>query len=118
MNSPARTSSARAGLTEWLIQRVTAVYLAVFLVALVIRVLVHPVGQFEDWHALFAGPWHRVAWLFGILSLLVHGWVGMRSVFLDYLSTFWLRLAATGVTATGFIVCALWTLAILFGGGT
>jgi succinate dehydrogenase / fumarate reductase membrane anchor subunit len=116
MNSPARNGSAHAGLFEWLLQRLTAIYLGIFLVALLVRVWLHPVAQYDDWRVLFAGPWQRVAWLFGILSMLIHGWVGIRSVLLDYLSTFPLRLFATGVTATGLIVCALWALAILFGG--
>jgi succinate dehydrogenase / fumarate reductase membrane anchor subunit len=47
------------------------------------------------------------------LSVLVHGWVGVRDVLIDYVHAIWLRLlllAATGLVLVGSL---LWVLRAL-----
>ncbi len=105
--------SAHAGLGEWLVQRATSVYLAGFLVYLVLRFALDPLADYAGFRAWFAlGP-VRIAWGLFFLSLLAHAWVGMRSVYMDYLHPAGLRLAATLLTAFGLLALALWAAHIL-----
>ncbi len=109
-----RTSaSAHAGFTEWLLQRVTAVYLGGFLLYLFVRLLVWPIETFAAWREWFACGSVRLAWALAIASLLVHAWIGMRSVYLDYVKPLWLRFSLQMLTAIGIAGLALWAAQIL-----
>jgi succinate dehydrogenase / fumarate reductase membrane anchor subunit len=45
--------------------------------------------------------------------MLVHAWIGMRSVFLDYLKPLWLRILMHLLTAVFLTALALWSAHIL-----
>ncbi len=105
--------SAHAGLAEWLVQRATSVYLAGFLAYLVLRFALDPLADYASFRAWFAQGPVRVAWGLFFLSLLAHAWVGMRSVYMDYLHPAALRMAVTFLTAFGLLALALWAAHIL-----
>lgn len=58
------TSLTGNGLKDWLIQRVTAVYFAVYSFFIMGFLLLHPELGFAQWHAFFLIPW------FGLHHLL------------------------------------------------
>lgn len=113
MNSANRSGAAHAGLIEWLIQRLTAVYMIFFVVVFVLVAGNH-VSSFADWSAWFAKPAVRWAWMLFYISALWHGWIGLRSIFLDYIKPFWLRLGLTLGSALLLFVHAMWAAGILF----
>lgn len=112
-----RAGSAHTGLGEWLVQRATSVYLAGFLVYLVLRLALDPLPDHAAWRAWFAHGPVRIAWGLFFLSLLAHVWVGLRSIYMDYLPVPSLRAAATFLTAFGLLALALWAAQILIGAG-
>ena len=101
------------GLRMWLLQRVSAVYLAVFFVYLLVHFLLHPDPDYGEWRDWIGRPLVGVAFAGFTLALLVHGWVGMRDVVLDYVRTLHLRLMVLSLIALIFIGCGLWALQIL-----
>ena len=111
------TSSAHAGLGEWLFQRLTAIYLAVFSIFLFVKFCFWPINDFAAWQAWFSQSWVRVVWLFAFGSLLTHAWIGVRSVLLDYIASFPLRFVIALLFATGLLISGLWVVDVLFGGG-
>ena len=111
------TSSSHSGLGEWLLQRFTAVYLGLFFLFIAVRILLWPIQDFSEWRAWFMSPWVRVVWLFAFLSLLLHAWIGIRSVLMDYIKPFYLRMLIAFVFASVLIVCGLWSIDILYRGG-
>ena len=108
--------SAGSGTGEWLWQRLSAVYLAGFALLELLYLFFHPVHDYASWKQLFHQPVLRVLWLLGFVALLVHAWIGMRSVYLDYLHRFWLRFAATMISAIALFACGVWLVLILFRG--
>ena len=102
------SGSAHSGLGEWLLQRLSALYLAGFTVWLV----VWP-ANYLAWKAWMAAGGVRLAFALFFLSVLVHAWVGMRSVFLDYLKPLWVRFVAQLLLAGGLLVLAFWAAQIL-----
>lgn len=109
------TGSAHTGLGEWLLQRVTAVYMGAFVLYLVLRFAIAPIDLYSTWKLWFTASTVRIGFALFFASLLLHSWVGMRSVFMDYVKPMWLRFVAHLVTATVLLVLALWVAQILLG---
>jgi len=105
--------SAHAGPVEWLLQRVSSLYMAGFVVYLILRFAVSPVPDYAAWKGWFTAGIVRLAWALFILSLLVHAWVGLRSIYMDYLHPVWLRFSVSLLTAFGLLALGLWSAQIL-----
>ena len=102
------------GLTEWLVQRVSAVVMAVYFVGIIIYLALHPQLDYATWHALFACTAMKVVTLLFILSLLSHAWVGMWTVLTDYARPFVLRLFLQLTFFFVLVACFFWALLILW----
>lgn len=63
------TSLTGNGLKDWLIQRVTAVYFAVYSLFLLTYLLFNPKLNYEQWHTLFHSVWFQIASVIALLSL-------------------------------------------------
>jgi succinate dehydrogenase / fumarate reductase membrane anchor subunit len=105
--------SAHAGVAEWLLQRVTSLYMGGFVIYAIMHLSLLPVRDYTAWKAWFATGYVRIAWALFIASILIHAWVGMRSIYLDYLHPLWLRFSVTLITALGLLALALWAAQIL-----
>lgn len=79
------------GLRDWAIQRATAMIMAVYIILFFIYLLIHPNLSFAEWHSLFAQPWMKIATLLTLISILYHAWIGIWTVFTDYIKSFFLR---------------------------
>jgi len=77
-------TGSHTGTGTWLVQRATALVLAVTLPSLTIRFLAAMPLDFARWQALFAPLWVRVLMLLTGVALALHAWVGMRDIFMDY----------------------------------
>jgi len=109
------TSSSHSGLSEWLLQRMSAIYLGLFVVFISARLILWPINDFDDWRNWLGSPMVRIAWLLAFISTLVHAWIGIRSVFLDYLKPFQLRFIVSMIFAAGLIASGIWVIDILYG---
>lgn len=98
---------------QWLWQRVTAIYLAGFVIYVIVELSLSPIRDHADWQAWFAIGYVCLAWAIFILSILVHAWIGMRSIYLDYLHPLWLRSGVSLFTALGLLALGLWAARIL-----
>lgn len=113
-----RAGSTRSGLGEWLVQRLSAVYMLIYSIYLLFDFATAPAYDYQTWKLWFASGVERLALALFFLSLLLHAWIGMRSVFMDYVKPFWLRFSVTLLTATGLLLLGLWSVQILLQGGT
>jgi succinate dehydrogenase / fumarate reductase, membrane anchor subunit len=107
---------AHYGLRDWMVQRVTAVLMALFTIALLAQLLVTkaPLG-YELWAGLFAAQWMKVLTFTVILSLAWHAWVGMRDIWMDYVTaSVGLRLVLQIFTIVWLVGCAGWAIQVLW----
>ena len=107
------TGSAHAGMMPWLWQRVTSIYMAGFVAYVIVHLSLAPIRDHAEWQAWFAIGTVRMAWAIFILSILAHAWIGMRSIYLDYLHPLWLRFSFSLITALGLLALGLWAARIL-----
>jgi len=108
---------AHYGLRGWLVQRVSAVVMAVYTVLLIAILFMQPVLDYAIWAGLFENQWIRLATLLFLSSLLLHAWVGMRDILMDYIQHTGARLALEILTVLALTLYALWSLEILWGAG-
>ena len=101
------------GLRDWLLQRLTAIYLGCFLVYLLVHFLQQPQHTFQQWHGWVTHPAMSIATALFIMAVLMHGWVGMRDVVLDYVHAISLRLTMLALIGLTLIICGLWALRVL-----
>jgi succinate dehydrogenase / fumarate reductase membrane anchor subunit len=110
-------TGSHSGTGTWLLQRATALVLALALPGLLIRFLAAMPLDFVAWQALFAPLWVRVLMLLTGAALALHAWVGMRDIFMDYVHPTGLRLALylmVIITLTGsvaWLADVLWSAA-------
>lgn len=103
------------GLRDWLLQRVTAIILAIYSVFLIAFFLTHSKVDFNTWHILFSHQWMKVSTILFVVALLFHAWIGMWTVFTDYVKITWLSLTLQVLVVVGLLACFFWALQILWG---
>ena len=106
---------AHYGLVDWLLQRLTAVVMAVYTVGLAVCLLWRPPGSLADWRAVFSGNFARLATMLFVAALLYHAWVGMRDIIMDYLKPAGLRLVVESAVALALLFYLIWAASILWG---
>lgn len=104
-----------SGLDAWLIQRVSAAYLLVFIVFVCTHFLRDPPTTFEQWRNWVRSPIVSNATLLFFGAILLHVWVGLRDVILDYIHPPVVRLAALGTLAIGLCAMAIWIVRVVIG---
>ena len=108
-------TGSHTGTGTWLLQRATAVALAVALPGLTIYFLAAMPTDFTGWQALFAPLWARVLMLLTAVALALHAWVGMRDIFMDYVHPTGLRLALYLAVIVILAGSVAWLAATLWG---
>jgi succinate dehydrogenase / fumarate reductase, membrane anchor subunit len=92
----------------WAIQRVTAVYLAILMVYLLIHFLFDAPTGYQALRAWVAQPLVSFALVLFVPLLLAHAWVGFRDVLLDYVKVVGVRVILLALVAFMFMGSGLW----------
>ena len=109
------SSFGRSGVHDWKMQRVSAIFLLLYLIYLTYSVCTLGEFNFANWSAIFAPAWVKVFTLLSVVSISVHAWVGLWTVSTDYLKPPALRNLFQLIillTCLGFIA---WTAMIFWG---
>jgi succinate dehydrogenase / fumarate reductase membrane anchor subunit len=106
-------SQALGGLRPWLLQRLTAAYLAGFVGYALVALAAAPPQSLEAWRAWVLAPARAVATALFFLALLAHAWVGVRDVVLDYVRAPGVRVAVLAALALALLAQGLWVVRIL-----
>jgi succinate dehydrogenase / fumarate reductase membrane anchor subunit len=107
---------AHYGLRDWLAQRVTGVLMALFTIIVLGQVMLSsgPVG-YDKWAGIFSSQWMKALTFSVIIALLYHVWIGMRDIWMDYVtSAVWLRLVLQVATIIWLVGCAGWAIQVLW----
>jgi succinate dehydrogenase / fumarate reductase, membrane anchor subunit len=107
---------AHYGLRDWMVQRATGVLMALFTVVLLAQLLFTSQAMgYELWAGIFAKQWMKVLTFTLIVSLIWHAWVGMRDIWMDYVtaSVAW-RLVLQVFTLAWLVGCAGWAIQVLW----
>jgi len=103
------------GLKDWLIQRVSAVYLAVYSVFLMGYMLMHSPMTVDAWQALFSCSLMKIATVGALLMVLLHAWVGLWTVSTDYIKCVCIRFTFQIVIMLWLLAQFVWALTMIWG---
>ena len=105
---------AVSGLRAWLVQRVTAVYMLLFLAFLLVHFLLDRPTSYLAWHTWIVSPLVSITAFVFCAALLAHMWVGLRDVILDYVNPLAVRVGALALLALSLIGLGAWLIRILW----
>lgn len=103
------------GMRAWLLQRLTAIYIAIYALSLTFWILQQNTMTHEIWLTLFSHPLTLIATMLFYLSIFIHAWVGMRDILLDYVKPNGVRFVLLSTLALFLVVMTLWLLIIVIG---
>ena len=94
---------AHYGVMDFIIQRITAVIMAVYTLVLLIGILMMPAFTYEHWTALFnfyvgVLPVGQILATLAFIALAWHAWIGVRDVWMDYVRPVGLRMTLQVLT--------------------
>lgn len=105
-----------SGLRALLVQRVSAVYMLLFIVFVLAHFIFAAPADYGAWRAWILGPAVSVASTVFFAALLAHAWVGVRDVVLDYVRPTSFRIAVLALLGVGLMAIAVWVVRILWAG--
>ena len=95
----------------WLAQRISAVYMALYL-PVYVGLSWAVADGYAGWHDLNAHPLIVVGNLLLFAAVLLHAWVGVRDVIVDYIKPTGLRVTLLVLVAASLGIMGLWILRI------
>lgn len=108
-------TGAHYGLRGWLLQRVSAVVMAIYALFLLGWLLLHRGVDYDAWTLLFSNDIVRSFTLLTLLALFGHAWVGVRDIVMDYVKPPGVRLVIHVLVILALILYAIWSVQILWG---
>lgn len=103
-----------SGFSAWLTQRLSAIYMAIFIVVAMVWALITDIN-YTIWQSGFQNIVVKLAVLLFGLSLLIHAWIGLRDVLVDYIHPIGLRLIMMTLLALFLLANGFWLLSLLWG---
>lgn len=108
-------TGAHYGLRDWLIQRITAVVMVVYVLLLAFLFGFYPISDYAALKSLFTHQWMRIVSFLFFISLCWHAWVGIRNVLMDYVHATGIRLTMYIVVIISLLLYLIWFAEILWG---
>ena len=108
------SSTSQRGLREWIIQRLSAIFMALYIVFFVSYLCCHSHLTFAEWHGLFAFLSMKVATILFLLAVLYHAWIGIWTILTDYVKIFVLRCILNSLVLLMLFACFFWGFMILW----
>lgn len=106
---------AHYGLRDWLAQRITAIVMLVYVILLALFLVCASEGGYTHWRILFSNVWVKVFTEVTIVALLLHAWVGVRDIWMDYIQHTGLRLMMHVLTILWLLGSFIYSCQVVWG---
>jgi succinate dehydrogenase / fumarate reductase membrane anchor subunit len=110
---------AHYGVGDFMMQRITAIILAVYTVVLFIGILMMPGFTFDAWRSLFTFkvgglPLGQVLATLAFFALAWHAWIGVRDIWMDYVKPMGIRLGLQVLTVLWLLASVIYFVVIVW----
>lgn len=79
------------GMTQWLYQRFTALYMIIYLIILTSTIFFLKPITFSIWSSLFTLWYVKLATVLFFYLMFFHAWIGVLHITEDYIKVMWLK---------------------------
>ena len=101
------------GMRAWLLQRLTAIYIAIYSLSLIVWIVSNLPVNYTNWYDFLSNPIILITTILFYLSLFIHAWVGVRDVLVDYAKPSSVRFILLTALALFLTVMTMWLLLIV-----
>lgn len=105
---------AHYGLGDWMIQRVSAVIMVIYTVAMTVFLCTMPL-EYSTWQVFFAQTWVRIFTQITFIAVALHAWVGIRDLWMDYVKCAYLRLTLHVGAIVWLLACFIYSIKVVWG---
>ena len=110
---------AHYGMKDFLVQRITAIILAVYTLVLAVGILFMPAFTYENWKGvftftLFMLPVGQILATLAFIALVWHAWIGVRDIWMDYVRPVGIRLFLQVMTVLWLVASIVYFAQILW----
>lgn len=109
------TSLSRNGLSDWMIQRVSAVVLALYVLVLTFYLATCGEVNYTQWYQFIMSTPMKIFSLLAVIALAAHAWVGLWTIATDYIKPAGLRFVFQWVCILLNASYVLWACHIFWG---
>lgn len=102
------------GLRDWLIQRISAVFIALYVSFILGFVLMHPQMDYLTWRELFTPLWVKIFSLLTLVFFVLHTYIGLWIVSTDYIRPQTVRLGFQIFIRLILVAFLVWGIQILW----
>ncbi|VFP82277.1 succinate dehydrogenase, hydrophobic membrane anchor protein [Candidatus Erwinia haradaeae] len=104
----------RNGLHDWILLRATAIIIALYILYILAWIATSESITYSTWHIFFSIPATKVFTCLALISLVVHGWIGMWQVLTDYIAVYSIRLPLQLVIVVVLFIYAIYGTMIVW----
>ena len=102
-----------SGLKAWILQRITGAYIALYVLFLAgVFLFAAPEGD-AAWRAWVGSTGVAITGMLFFIAVLLHAWVGVRDIVIDYIHHAGVRLAALVAVGLFLLGSGIWAAKIL-----
>lgn len=103
------------GIRDWLAQRLTAVFLILYLAILFWFCITHSEISYESWKVFMFLPAMKVMTMLALVSISIHAWIGIWTILTDYVHQVFLRQLLQAGVILALASYFFWGFQILYG---
>ena len=92
----------------WALQRLSAVYMGLYLIYFIGVLLIARPEGYVAWQQWLNHSLMSIATLVFVLALLLHAWIGMRDIFMDYVNPLGLRVVLLALLLLSLMAFGIW----------
>jgi succinate dehydrogenase / fumarate reductase membrane anchor subunit len=103
------------GMRSWIIQRVSAIFIAFFVIYFGSFLAANLPMEFRTWHDWVEVTFNKVVIILFFIAVFFHAWVGARDVVIDYVHPVATRFVLLTAILGGLVAMSVWLLLIIQG---
>ena len=105
---------ASSGMHAWLIQRMTAIYMVLYIAYLILSLTQISSFKYQTWHNWISSSHNKVTLTIFFFAVLFHAWIGTRDIVIDYVKPLVLRIILLFTVIALCLGYGVWVLNILY----
>jgi succinate dehydrogenase / fumarate reductase, membrane anchor subunit len=107
-------TKSMSGLRDWVIQRLSAIYMAIYAILMFAYLAAHPHLNYQTWQHFFQVFWVQISSLIFLVCLIWHTWIGVWTILTDYVKPACIRGFLEVMVILTLLVYFFWGVQVIW----